>query len=121
VIGAKFGVVKFSLFLNRGIDCSTSSAHNGRGFWTLFLYRLLANGRAIAIFYLGVIYELNAVYVQLTFVRIALSWLVSALICGFVPSFIAISNNERRTVFGPQNMALRVFGTILVVVALFIQ
>jgi hypothetical protein len=61
------------------------------------------------------------VYVQLTFVRIVLSWLVSALICAFLPSFIAISSNERRTVFGPQNMALRIVGTVLVVLALFLQ
>jgi hypothetical protein len=95
-------------------------AHNGRGFFTIFFYRLLANGRAIAYFYLGVIYDLNVVYVELTFVRIVLSWLLSVAVCAFAPQFLGLSELERRTVFSPMNVIFRVAGTGLVVAALMI-
>jgi hypothetical protein len=108
--------------LHRPISaCKFISTNKWRGFWTIFAYRLLANARAIAYFYLGVVYELNAVYVELTFVRIVLSWLASALICAFAPWFIGMTGNERRTVFAPHNIIPKVIGTGLVVAALVIS
>jgi hypothetical protein len=67
-----------------------NSMNWGRGFWTLFAYRLLTNGRAIAYFYLAVMYELDKVYVELTLIRIVLSWGAAMIISALVPNFIGM-------------------------------
>jgi hypothetical protein len=97
-----------------------SSDDGASGFLTIFFYRLFANGRAVVYFYLGVIFDLNIVYVELTFVRIVLSWMASLAICAFAPHFLGLSDTERRTVFAPINIVLRLVGTGLVIAALLI-
>ena len=52
------------------------AANNYRGLATIFFYRLLINGRAIAYFFLAVQFNLDQVYVELTLIRIVLSWVV---------------------------------------------
>ena len=92
----------------------------GRGFFTVFTYRLLINARAIAYFYMGVTYDLAAVYLELTLVRVMLSWVLAGCVCALKPSFIGLSKAERNTVFAPVNIGLRLAGTAFVLAALFI-
>eukprot|EP00455_Lapot_gusevi_P011913 TRINITY_DN15580_c0_g1_i2.p1 TRINITY_DN15580_c0_g1~~TRINITY_DN15580_c0_g1_i2.p1 ORF type:complete len:303 (-),score=110.07 TRINITY_DN15580_c0_g1_i2:108-1016(-) len=93
-------------------------AHNGRGFWTIFAYRFLINARAMAYFYLGVIYNLDVVYVELTLSRIVMSWIVAVVVCAFFPQFIGMSELEQKTVFAPWNVIGKAVGTAIIIVAL---
>jgi len=90
------------------------------GLWTVFCYRFLINARAMGYFYLGVIYDLDVVYLELTLTRVVLSWLMALVLCVFVPSFIVMTSAEKRTVFLPLNVTLKTFGTGLIVLALLL-
>ena len=121
-----------------------SSSNGGRGLLTLFVYRTLINARAIVYFFLGVMYNLQQVllnfellvvhtgmryvmmglhfvwqvYLELTLIRIVMSWLLAMAVCAWFPAFIDMSPSEQKTVFAPQNMLLKVLGTALIIGAL---
>lgn len=95
-------------------------AHRGRGLGTVFLYRLLINARAMAYFYLSVQYDLAAVYLELTLVRIILSWVMALFVCVLAPGFIGLGKAEQNTIFHPANLVLKFVGTGLIIGALFL-
>lgn len=97
-----------------------ASANKGEGWVTLFFYRLFINSRAMAYFYMGVIFDLQVVYVELTLTRVLLSWLVSIVLCAAVPRFIDVQLDEKLTVFHPGNLTLKLVGSCMVLAALFL-
>ena len=98
----------------------TFQQNRGRAFFTVFAYRFLINARAMAYFYMGVVYDLATVYLELTLVRIVLSWMFALVVCRFAPDFIGLSPAERNTVFAPMNILCKVIGTFFVIGALVI-
>jgi len=95
-------------------------AYKCRGFVTVFFYRFLINARAMAYFYMGVVYDLDVVYLELTLTRVVISWIMALVICGIQPDFISMNETEKKTVFLPINIALKTFGTILITFALIL-
>ena len=91
-----------------------------RAFFTVFAYRFLINARAMVYFYMGVTYDLETVYLELTLVRIILSWIFAFFVCLIAPNFISLTAAERNTVFAPQNLILKGFGTVFILVALVV-
>eukprot|EP01105_Mastigella_eilhardi_P006479 TRINITY_DN18038_c0_g1_i1.p1 TRINITY_DN18038_c0_g1~~TRINITY_DN18038_c0_g1_i1.p1 ORF type:complete len:468 (-),score=128.67 TRINITY_DN18038_c0_g1_i1:41-1414(-) len=87
---------------------------------TLFVFRALVNGRSLIYFYLAVLYDPNSTYLELTLVRIILSWVGVVLVVLCFPKFIGATNEERRKVFEPIGISLKLIGTIIIVLSLFV-
>eukprot|EP00741_Cyanophora_paradoxa_P005621 tig00000912_g5449.t1 len=85
---------------------------------SLFAYRLLANGRALLYFYLIILYDMAAVYVTLTLVRVLLSWLVSVGLCLLAPGLVGTPPEERAAVLAPRALALKAAGSLCILAAL---
>jgi hypothetical protein len=90
------------------------------GFWHCFAYRGLVNARAMIYTYLAIQYDLNQVYLQLTLIRVALSWVGSVVLVLVIPKFIQTSNKERAIILDKVNLALKVMGTVCIVTALIL-
>eukprot|EP01112_Ceratiomyxa_fruticulosa_P014922 TRINITY_DN432_c0_g2_i1.p1 TRINITY_DN432_c0_g2~~TRINITY_DN432_c0_g2_i1.p1 ORF type:complete len:460 (+),score=47.24 TRINITY_DN432_c0_g2_i1:215-1594(+) len=84
----------------------------------LFLYRFFINGRAFVYFYLDVFYDLTEVYLELTLIRVVLSWLAALLVGLAFPKFIQTSVEEKNRVFSPFNIGLKVIGSIAITAAI---
>ena len=93
----------------------------GAGLATMFLYRLLINGRAIGYSFIATHYDLAAAYLQLTLVRVVFSWLGSLVLVFFAPRFIAAEPEERRKTLDPINLTLKGFGSACILGALLIM
>lgn len=87
---------------------------------TMFAYRLLINGRAMIYFFMSVQYDLSLVYLELTLVRIMMSWLGSIVLVLAAPRLIHASPHERATVLHPLNLALKLAGSTAIVLSLLI-
>eukprot|EP00758_Cryptobia_borreli_P012381 Tbor_TRINITY_DN5741_c1_g1::TRINITY_DN5741_c1_g1_i3::g.20957::m.20957 len=92
----------------------------GLGLLHVFVYRLLINGRAMIYSYIAITYDLSSSYLELTLIRVVLSWMASLIIMLVIPSFIRASHEERRKVKDWVNVVLKLIGTAAVVCALFI-
>ena len=68
--------------------------------------------------YLAVLYDLNAVYLQLTLIRVTLSWLGSLVLVLVFPSFIQTTPEERRAILDPYRVIPKVGGSGLIIMAL---
>eukprot|EP00760_Papus_ankaliazontas_P008166 PhM_4_TR13681/c0_g1_i1/m.75395 len=90
------------------------------GFWTMFVYRGFINARAMIYTYLAVLYDLNKVYLQLTLIRVALSWAGALVLVLVVPKFIRTSHHEKLTILDPVNLSLKIVGTVAIVASLVI-
>ncbi len=77
-----------------------------------------ANIRVLVYFYLSVTYNLQALFFELTTLRMCLSWGVYVLLCTAAPSVIDLSAKERATAF--DSFLQKATGTILVVAALML-
>eukprot|EP01139_Manchomonas_bermudensis_P010170 Amastigsp_a340038_90.p1 type:complete len:435 gc:universal Amastigsp_a340038_90:43-1347(+) len=97
-----------------------------RGAWgdlnifTMFMYRLLINGRAMIYFYLSVQYDLSLVYLELTLMRIMFSWLGSIVLILLVPRLIRTNASERATALHPLNLVAKAIGSAAIVLSLLI-
>jgi len=78
----------------------------------LFCYRLFINARAFAYFLLAVNFDLTLVYLELTLIRVIISWLGSLVLCLLFPKFIGTTEEEKKATFSPLNIILKVAGTI---------
>jgi len=87
---------------------------------TLFFYRLFINGRAFAYFILAVNYNLTVVYLELTLIRVIMSWLGAIVVCLLMPKFIGATPEERKATFKLINLALKFLGTGCVVASLIV-
>ena len=92
----------------------------GMGFLHMFTYRLLQNTRAMGYSYIAIVYDLTDSYLELTLIRVVLSWLASAVVIFVVPSFILAQQKEREKVFDVVNLLLKVVGTGAIVGSLAI-
>lgn len=94
----------------------TRSLHNNwAGFAQMFCYRLLINARAIAYAIIANKYDLAKSYLELTLIRILMSW-VSSLFCILVlPRFIHATEREVTIFKDWVNISLKVAGSVLVV------
>ncbi|KAN0007389.1 hypothetical protein ACTFIU_000588 [Dictyostelium citrinum] len=82
---------------------------------TLFVYRLLINGRAIMYFYLAIEYDLTMVYLESTLVRVVMNWLGAIVLNLLLPKWINATPEERKKTFHPINLLLKCVGTVGVV------
>ncbi|KAK5576513.1 hypothetical protein RB653_007657 [Dictyostelium firmibasis] len=87
---------------------------------TLFIYRLLINGRAIMYFYLAIQYDLTMVYLESTLVRVVMNWFGAIVLNLLLPKWINATPEERKKTFHPINLLLKCVGTAGVVVSLII-
>eukprot|EP01116_Phalansterium_solitarium_P008504 TRINITY_DN22412_c0_g1_i1.p1 TRINITY_DN22412_c0_g1~~TRINITY_DN22412_c0_g1_i1.p1 ORF type:complete len:461 (+),score=88.70 TRINITY_DN22412_c0_g1_i1:105-1385(+) len=86
----------------------------------VFLYRLFINGRAFAYFFLAVSYDLTVVYLELTLIRVLLSWLASCVLILLIPKFVGASIEERKTTFHWINLILKALGSGAVTASLIL-
>jgi len=84
----------------------------------MFLYRLLINIRAIGYTYLVARYDLNSAYLELTLVRVVMSWLGSLVLVLGAPRFIGASADEQQEVKSPASLVLKVFGSAAITTTL---
>jgi hypothetical protein len=89
-------------------------------FWTVFVYRGLINGRAVFYSFIAVWYDLDVVYLELTLIRICLSWIASLVLCIWAPRFIRTTVEEKKMIFSRANLALKIVGTCVVGAALIV-
>lgn len=96
------------------------TANRCAGFINMFVYRLLINARAIAYTYITVQYNLSSSYLQLTLIRVVLSWVASLMLVLLVPKFILSEPLEQLKLRDWVNLSLKCIGTIAIVGSLLI-
>ena len=82
------------------------------------MYRGLINARAIGYSFLVVKYDVNLVYLELTLVRVVLSWAGSLLMILLFPRFIGATLQEKALVLKPVNLALKALGSAAIIASL---
>ena len=92
----------------------------GVGFLHMFVYRLLINARAMGYSYIAIAYNLTDSYLELTLIRVILSWIASAVVILIVPSFILAQKREREKIVDKVNLLLKLVGTVAIVGSLII-
>src|SRR3989338_582915 len=93
----------------------------GSGFVQLFFYRLFINTRAIGYTMIANQYDLAKSYLELTLIRVLLSWL-SSLVCFLImPKFIEETKKEVMVFKDWVNLAFKIVGSILVTVSLILM
>lgn len=97
---------------------SEATQNYGTGLITVFMYRLLINARAMAYFYLGVMYNMSKVYLLLQVVRVILSIVVNLLLLTACPSIIGITQDETRRALAPIHVLLKLVGLPLCFLAI---
>jgi len=85
-----------------------------------FMYRMFINGRGFAYFVLAVNYDLTLVYLELTLIRVILSWFGALVLCLLLPRFIGATPEERKATFSPWNVILKCAGTISITTGLIV-
>merc|ERR1711871_67833 len=90
------------------------SRNRFRGMATVFIYRLLLNGRAMVYFYLAVNYDLASVYLTLQLCRVAMTWFFVVITCAVAPSFLSLAPAEAVQTFYSMNLFSKVLGTALI-------
>ncbi|KAH3760312.1 hypothetical protein Pelo_7867 [Pelomyxa schiedti] len=88
--------------------------------FAVFFFRGFVNIRSFIYFYLAVLYDPNSTYLELTLVKIIFSWLGVVVVVLLVPRFIGTSPEERKRVFEPVGVTLKLIGTTLILISLFI-
>lgn len=84
---------------------------------TLMFFRGLQFGREFLFFALATEYDLDSTYLEMTLLRVALSWMASLAACTLLRSWVMVSEKEAKLTLAPVNMALRACGTVLVLVS----
>ncbi|KAJ3442498.1 32 kda heat shock protein [Anaeramoeba flamelloides] len=87
---------------------------------TLFFHRLFINSRAVIYYYLAILYNINSVYLEVTFIRVVLSWLAAVILCLVIPKMIGTTQEEKNKIISKLNLILKTSGTALVVASLVI-
>jgi hypothetical protein len=96
------------------------TANRCAGLWHMFIYRLLINTRAVAYTYITVQYNLSSSYLELTLIRVVLSWIASLLLVLFVPRFIRSEPLEQLKLRDWVNLSLKCLGTCAIVGSLLV-
>lgn len=90
------------------------------GLVNMFVYRLLINARAVAYTYITVQYNLSSSYLELTLIRVVLSWMASLVLVLLLPAFIQSEQLEQQKLKDWLNLLLKVVGTCAIVGSLII-
>jgi len=88
--------------------------------FSTFMYRLLINGRGFAYFVLAVNYDVNVVYLELTLIRVVISWIAALLLCLLIPNFIGATLEEKKMTFSPFNIIVKCAGTVAITISLIL-
>jgi hypothetical protein len=107
-----------SFWLTVKTSMRRSARHHGAGFAQMFVYRLFINARAIAYTYIALNYDLAQSYLELTLIRILLSWMASLVCILVVPRFILATAHEALVFRDWLNLTLKCAGSALVVASL---
>jgi hypothetical protein len=70
--------------------------------------------------YVAVVYNLSSSYLELTLIRVVLSWVASLALVMMVPSFIRATEVEQLKMKDRQNLAAKVVGSLAIVGSLVI-
>ncbi|KAJ3430114.1 hypothetical protein M0812_23115 [Anaeramoeba flamelloides] len=109
-----------------GTDTEESTIDALKGVWkeapwiTLFFYRFFSNTKQVIYYYLAILYDLNSVYLQLTFIRVILSWIAALVLSVFIPKLIGTTAEERNQIKSKTNIINKSLGTIFIVISLII-
>ena len=87
---------------------------------TLVPFRALMLGREFLFFYLATAFDLAPTYLQMTLLRVVLSWLASILACTLLRAYVGVVPQETMRTLAPVNLALKAVGTVLVVYAVMV-
>jgi hypothetical protein len=102
------------------ITISELLSGNGAGALQVFIYRLLINARAIGYTYIAAQYDLTRSYLELTLIRVCLSWLASLGWVLVTPRFIRATESEKRRLRDWLNLTSKVIGTVAIVASLLV-
>lgn len=105
-------------FIGSFVSTWKESIHPWYSMLNLFIFRLLINARSFIYFYLAVLYDINTVYLTLTLIRILFSWLGVICVVLFFRKFIGTSIEERKRVFSPVPLFLKIIGSVLIFLSL---
>ena len=87
-------------------------------YWfTLIPFHGIEFARTLLFFWLVTAFDVEATYLQMTLVRIALVWGVSLLACSLLKRWVGISDAEAAATLHPANVLIRVAGTAFLVFA----
>ena len=92
----------------------------GGGLLWMFLYRLLINARALSYTYIVADYDLGQSYLELTLVRVLVSWLGALVVVLALPRFIGAQPFEQAKLKDPLNLALKIAGSAAITVSLVV-
>jgi hypothetical protein len=73
--------------------------------------------RTLLLFWLVTAFDIEATYLQMTLVRIALVWVVSLAACTLLRAWVGIADAEAAATLHPANLAVRGAGTLLLALA----
>ncbi len=85
------------------------------------LYRLLLNTRALMYFYFAVVYDVTTVFLELSLMRVSLSWLGVLAINIAAPQLMEITRAEKKTNLHPVNITLKLVGTGICMTSLWMM
>lgn len=86
---------------------------------TLVPFRGLMFAREFVFFYLATAFpDVNAVYLQMTLVRVVLCWLAALLACTYLRGWVGVTPGEAATTMHPVNLGLKALGSLTVVLAI---
>ena len=115
------------------VQAAASTGEGGsRSFWgvlvltwqethwlTLVPFRGLMFAREFVFFYLATAFpDVNAVYLQMTLVRVVLCWLAALLACTLLKQWVGVQPEEAARTLHPVNLGLKAVGSVLVVISL---
>jgi hypothetical protein len=89
-------------------------------FLVLIGFQGILLAREFFYFYVATTFDVSYSYLELTLVRILLSWVATVGICFMIPGFINATAQELEKTFASTNISLRVIGSILVLFSLLI-
>lgn len=89
-------------------------------FLVLIGFQGLLLAREFFYFYVATTFDVSYSYLELTLVRILMSWVATFGICFWVPEFINATAQEVEKTFAIPNISVRILGSILVLFSLLV-
>lgn len=86
---------------------------------TLVPFRGLMFAREFVFFYLATAFpNVNAVYLEMTLVRVVLCWVAALLACTYLKEWVGVTAAEAASTLHPLNFALKVVGSVCIVLSI---
>jgi hypothetical protein len=87
---------------------------------TLIPYHGLEFLRSFLLFYLITAFDLDATYLQMTLVRVALCWCGTAVACTLLRTWVGIATSDAEAVLSPASIGATTVGSVLMVCAVWL-